>query len=92
MTFNCAACAEPHSPHHKIHFKKGRHQSNFNKKLMPPGLHTVVLLFTTGGALPPFKFNRQDRLLWIPEMRLRVVRLSFYHFRLGGILEFSHNQ
>ncbi|EYD93074.1 hypothetical protein AB98_5562 [Escherichia coli 1-176-05_S3_C1] len=21
--FNCSACAEPHSPHHKIHFKKG---------------------------------------------------------------------
>ncbi|EHV31925.1 ybl82 protein [Escherichia coli DEC5B] len=21
--FNCSACAQPHSPHHKIHFKKG---------------------------------------------------------------------
>ncbi|RXB90179.1 hypothetical protein EPS86_11045 [Escherichia coli] len=42
---------------------------------MPPRLHTAVLLFTTGGALLPFKFNRQDRLfiLWISEMRLRVV-------------------
>ncbi|EQA0703770.1 hypothetical protein DUM87_24290 [Escherichia coli] len=29
---------------------------------MPPGLHTAMSLFTTGGALPPFKFNRQDRL------------------------------
>ncbi|WP_212500179.1 hypothetical protein, partial [Escherichia coli] len=48
--------------HHKIHFKKGGHQSNFKKKLMPPRLHTAVLLFTTGGALPPFKFDRQDRL------------------------------
>ncbi len=56
MTFNCAACAEPHSPHHKIHFKKGGHQSNFKKKLMPPGLHTAVLLFTTGGARSK-KFN-----------------------------------
>ena len=62
MTFNCAACAQPHSPHHKIHFKKGGHQSNLKKKLMPPRLHTAVLLSTTGGALPPFKFNRQDRL------------------------------
>ncbi|EAA4816396.1 hypothetical protein UQ76_25800 [Shigella boydii] len=25
-------------------------------------LHTAMSLFTTGGALPPFKFNRQDRL------------------------------
>ncbi|EOT7645044.1 hypothetical protein ACNH6X_005349 [Escherichia coli] len=25
-------------------------------------------------------------------VRFRVVCLSFYHFRLGGILEFSHNQ
>ncbi|EFB9388739.1 hypothetical protein FBG47_11890 [Escherichia coli] len=25
-SFNCSACAEPHSPHHKIHFKKGGHQ------------------------------------------------------------------
>ncbi|EGD4400990.1 hypothetical protein GPM25_10920 [Escherichia coli] len=24
--FNCSACAQPHSPHHKIHFKKGGHQ------------------------------------------------------------------
>ncbi len=30
-------------------------------------------LFTTGGALPPFKFNRQADSLWISEMRLRVV-------------------
>ncbi|HBJ6377171.1 TPA: hypothetical protein LC260_003194 [Salmonella enterica subsp. enterica serovar Eastbourne] len=34
--FNCAACAQPHSPHHKIRFKKGGHQPNFKKKLMPP--------------------------------------------------------
>ncbi|EFD4953305.1 hypothetical protein F2N28_26990, partial [Escherichia coli] len=32
--FNCSACAEPHSPHHKIHFKKGGHQPAM--KLMPP--------------------------------------------------------
>ncbi|EGD4793957.1 hypothetical protein DTY94_11485 [Escherichia coli] len=25
-------------------------------------LHTAMSLFTTGGALPPFIFNRQDRL------------------------------
>ncbi len=25
-------------------------------------LHTAMSLFKTGGALPPFKFNRQDRL------------------------------
>ncbi|PSY53982.1 hypothetical protein C7B19_04090 [Escherichia coli] len=32
--FNCSACAQPHSPHHKIHFKKGGHQPAM--KLMPP--------------------------------------------------------
>ncbi|PFF95239.1 hypothetical protein CRH02_14405 [Escherichia albertii] len=34
FSFNCSACAEPHSPHHKIHFKKGGHQPAI--KLMPP--------------------------------------------------------
>ncbi|HFV6815188.1 TPA: hypothetical protein ACH9ZZ_005122, partial [Escherichia coli] len=31
MTFNCAACAEPHSPHHKIHFKKGGYHKGKQK-------------------------------------------------------------
>ncbi|EFZ40034.1 hypothetical protein ECEPECA14_4288 [Escherichia coli EPECa14] len=35
--FNCSACAEPHSPHHKIHFKKGR-QSSHGVKLIPPNV------------------------------------------------------
>ncbi|EHX32511.1 hypothetical protein ECDEC12B_1603 [Escherichia coli DEC12B] len=35
--FNCSACAQPHSPHHKIHFKKGR-QSSHGVKLIPPNV------------------------------------------------------
>ncbi|HGT5940611.1 TPA: hypothetical protein ACM39W_005357, partial [Escherichia coli] len=46
----------------KFTLKRGGHQPNFKKKLMPPRLHTAMSLFTTGGALPPFKFNRQNRL------------------------------
>ncbi|EFD4953349.1 hypothetical protein F2N28_27220, partial [Escherichia coli] len=29
--FNCSACAEPHSPHHKIHFKKGGYHKGKQK-------------------------------------------------------------
>ncbi|AEE56620.1 hypothetical protein UMNK88_2026 [Escherichia coli UMNK88] len=35
--FNCSACAQPHSPHHKIHFKKGGRGSH-GVKLIPPNV------------------------------------------------------
>ncbi|WP_284147552.1 hypothetical protein, partial [Escherichia coli] len=41
--FNCSACAEPHSPHHKIHFKKGGHQQSANR--YPPRVtHSNVVI------------------------------------------------
>ncbi|PUB70610.1 hypothetical protein DBZ47_04285 [Escherichia coli] len=46
----------------KFTLKRADISRTSRKKLMPPGLHTAMSLFTTGSALPPFKFNRQDRL------------------------------
>ncbi|AYE48128.1 hypothetical protein D7L69_24570 [Shigella sonnei] len=43
--FNCSACAEPHSPHHKIHFKKGGHQPAI-KPMPPTGTsHSNVVIY-----------------------------------------------
>ncbi|EPA8129039.1 hypothetical protein ACQ65B_003850, partial [Escherichia coli] len=44
-SFNCSACADPHSPHHKIHFKKGR-QGSHGVELMPPKTtHSNVVIY-----------------------------------------------
>ncbi|MFA8174480.1 hypothetical protein, partial [Escherichia coli] len=69
----------------KFTLKRGGHQPNFKKKLMPPRLHTAMSLFTTGGALPPFKFNRQNRLFMdIGNAPSCCARFYFTTSGLGG--------
>ena len=57
----------------KFTLKRADISRTSRKKLMPPGLHTAMSLFTTGGALHHLNLTDKTDSLWISEMRLRVV-------------------
>ena len=94
--FNCSACAQPHSPHHKIHFKKGgyhgENKTDTRQKVINMGCCSGVVTQAYGQPDNPVLSRGKDSLAILTAAPFRGVPQPEAHGRRKFNDRLSMNQ